>query len=162
MLRFTPGVAGGLAVGVAAAVATILTIVPAVQSGGSGKADRLVANAPAMSGGKRVAIVEVVGLRETAIVYRDRDGRMLFSTDPVANMTVVTKNLELPEVTVRETAQSEVERLPVEKTRSPAGDKPMPQGCESGLSPDLSPTVPTGKDRCIVELKSATGLASLR
>ena len=101
-------------------------------------------------------------MRETAIVYRDRDGRVLFSTDPVANMTIVTKNLELPEVTVRETVKSEVERLPVERTRSPASDKPMPQGCETGLSPDLSPTFPTGKDRCIVERKPTTGLASLR
>lgn len=165
MARFTPGVAGGLAVGVAAAVATVLTIVPAstTQTVGSGKADRLVANAPAMSGEKRVVVVEVIGLRDTAIVYRDREGRVLFSTDPVANMTVLTKNLELPEVTVRETAQSEVERLPVEKTRSPVGDKPsLPQGCESGLSPDISPTVPTGKDRCIVQLKAGSDFASLR
>ena len=57
MVRFTPGVTGGLAVGFAAAVATILTIVPAVQSAPSAKGDRLVANAPAMSGEKRVAIV---------------------------------------------------------------------------------------------------------
>ena len=163
MVRFTPGVAGGFAVGIAAAVATIVTIMPTPQSAGSAKADRLVANAPAMSGEKRVVVVEVVGVRDAAIVYRDREGRVLFSTDPVANMTVLTKNLELPEVTVRETAQSEVERLPIEKTRSPAGGKPsMPQGCESGLSPDLSPTVPTGKDRCIVQLKTGSDFASLR
>jgi hypothetical protein len=163
MLRFTPGVAGGLAIGVAAAVATILTILPAPHFGEPVKADRLQANVAASPGEKRIAIVEVVGVRDAAIVYRDREGRELFRTDPVANVTIVTKNLALPEVTVRENAQSQVERVPVEKTRAPGGDKPLPpQGCESGLSPDLSPTVPTGKDRCIVELAPASTRASLQ
>jgi hypothetical protein len=164
MLHFTPGVAGGLAIGVAAAVATIFTSVTATHSVDRlVKADRMPTNASAPSGGKRIAVVEVVGVHDAAIVYRDREGRLLFSTDPVANMTVVTKNLLLPEVTVRETAESQVERVPVEKTRAPNSDKqPLAQGCESGLSPDISPTFPIAKDRCIVELKPTVGVASLR
>ncbi len=121
------------------------------------------ANTSAPSGEKRIAVVEVVGVHDAAIVYRDREGRVLFSTDPVANVTVVTKNLLLPEVTVRETTELQVERVPVEKTRAPNGDKQPPtQGCELGLSPDLSPTFPTAKDRCIVELKPISDVASLR
>jgi hypothetical protein len=164
MLRFTPGVAGGLAIGVAAAVATIFTLVTPTHSvDRSVKADRLPANASTPSGEKRITVVEVVGVRDAAIVYRDREGRVLFSTDPVANVTVVTKNLLLPEVTVRETTESQVERMPVEKTGAPNGEKQAPmQGCESGLSPDISPTFPTTKNRCIVELKPASDLASLR
>jgi hypothetical protein len=166
MLRFTPGVAGGLAIGVAAAVATIFTIVTAAHSvDRSAKTNRLPANAsaPAPFNERRIAVVEVIGVRDAAIVYRDREGRVLFSTDPVANVTVVTKNLRLPEVTVRETAESQVERMPVEKMRAPNGDKQAPtQGCESGLSPDISPTFPIAKDRCIVELKPVSDVASLR
>ena len=164
MLRFIPGVAGGLAIGVAAAVATIVTTVPPTQSADRpAKADRLAMSTSASSDEKRIAVVEVVGVRDTAIVYRDREGRILFSTDPVANVTVVTKSLVLPEVTVRETVESQVERLPVEKTRAPNGDKPLPpQGCESGLSPDLSPTVPTAKGRCIVQHEPSSDFASLR
>jgi hypothetical protein len=164
MLRFTPGVAGGFAIGVAAAAATIFTIVTAPHSvDRSAKADRMPASLSAQAGEKRIAVVEVIGVHDAAIVYRDREGRVLFSTDPVANVTVVTKNLLLPKVTVRETAESQIERVPVEKTRAPNGDKQPPmQGCESGLSPDLSPTFPAAKDRCIVELKPISGFASLR
>jgi hypothetical protein len=164
MLRLTPGVAGGFAIGVATAAAAIFTIVTAPHSvDRSAKADRMPANASVQSVGKRIAVVEVVGVHDAAIVYRDREGRVLFSTDPVANMTVVTKNLLLPEVTIRETAESQVERVPVEKTRGPSGGKqPATEGCESGLSPDISPTVPTAKDRCIVRLTPTSEVASLR
>jgi hypothetical protein len=163
MLRFTPSVAGGFAIGVATAIATVFTVATATHSVPLARADRISASASAPSGEKRIAVVEVIGVHDAAIVYRDRQGRVLFSTDPVANMTVVTKNLLLPEVTVRETAQSEVERVPVEKTRAPGSDKhPSTEGCESGLSPDISPTVPTPKDRCIVEIKPASNVASLR
>jgi hypothetical protein len=164
MLRFTPGVTGGLAIGVAAAVATVFTFATATHSvERSLKADRMPVNTSVRSGGKRIVFVEVVGVHNAAIVYRDRDGRILFSTDPVANVTVVTKNVLLPEVTVRETAESQVERVPAEKTRAPGSDKqPSTEGCESGLSPDLSPTVPTAKDRCIVQLTPISNVASLR
>jgi hypothetical protein len=164
MLRITPGVAGGFAIGIAAAVATIFTLATATPSvERSAKANRMAANASAPARQKRIAVVEVVGVHDAAIVYRDREGRVLFSTDPVENMTVVTKNILLPEVTVRETTESQVERVPVEKTRAPNNDgQPPAQGCESGLSPDISPTIPTAKDRCIVELKSNSNVVSLR
>ena len=164
MLRFTPGVAGGLAtIGVAAAVATVFTVATATHSvDRSTKADRVSANVSTPSSEKHSAVVEVGGVRKAAIVYRDRDGRILFSTDPMANVTVVTKNVLLPEVTVRETAESQVERVPVEKTRAPGGDKqPSTEGCESGLSPDISPTIPTAKDRCIVQITPTSDVASL-
>ena len=61
----------------------------------SAKADRgsMVHSAEASA---RIATVEVVGLRDAAIVYRDRDGRELLRTDPVSNVTIVTKGLQLP------------------------------------------------------------------
>jgi hypothetical protein len=163
MFRFTSSVAGGLAIGTAATVATIFTLATATHSvDRSAKADRLPTNASVSFSEKRIAVVEAVGVRDAAIIYRGREDRLLFSNDPVTNTTVFTKNLLLPEVTVRETIESQVERVPVEKTRAPSSDQQSPtQGCESGLSPDISPTIPTTKDRCIVELKPVSGLASL-
>ena len=64
---------------------------------------------------REIKSVEVVGVRDAAIVYRDRDGNILFKTDPLANVTVVTKNVDLPAVTIRETADTKVERYDVEK-----------------------------------------------
>jgi hypothetical protein len=165
MLHFSPGAAGGLAVGAAAAVAAVFTFATATHSdsasSASAKAGRLPVNIQAAAGERRIAVVEVVGVRDAAIVYRDRDGRVLYSTDPVANVTVVAKNLTLPEVTVRESADSKVQRVPIENMRAPEGDKPK-EGCETGLSPDISPTVPVTKGRCIVEKKPTSDVASLR
>ena len=85
-------------------VSSALTAQPAGTSATvdrTNKGDRLAA--PRANVRSRVAVVEVVGVSDTAIVYRDREGRVLFRTDPVANVTVITKDVELPEVTVRET-----------------------------------------------------------
>src|SRR6266487_6204674 len=60
----------------------------------------------------RIGTVEIVGLRDTAIVYRDREGRILFGNDPLTNTTIAVKNLDLPEVTVRDPdARSEERRV---------------------------------------------------
>ena len=116
MARVTPYVVGGLAaillmdLGpstirqagslVASAAATV-----AQSSNAARKGDR--AGRPAVqAGAPEIATVEVVGLRQPAIVYRDRDGRELYRTDPVNNVTIVIKDLLLPEVTVRERGAS--------------------------------------------------------
>ena len=67
-----------------------------------------------------VAIVEVVGVRDTAIVYRDRGGRVLFRTDPVANVTVIARNVRLPQVTVREHGNAAPQTTP-STLRGPSG-----------------------------------------
>ena len=122
MLRFHPGLAGGLAVISAAVAATVFTLVTATHPVAATKADRLP-----------------------------------------ANVSVAVKNPAPPEATVRGAAESQVERAPIENIRAPAGDKPPPkEGCESGLSPDISPTVPVAKSRCLVQLKPQSELASLR
>jgi hypothetical protein len=57
----------------------------------------------------RVAVIDVVGVRNASIIYRDREGQVLFRTDPLSNVTVVAKDTVLPEVTVRETVRTTVE-----------------------------------------------------
>jgi hypothetical protein len=92
--------------------------------------------------------VEVVGLRGASIVYRDRSGNILFQTDPLANVTVVTKNVELPEVTIRETETTKVERLPVDKTDRSA----RPHGCESAFARPAPESLTRTASRCVTEL----------
>jgi hypothetical protein len=110
---------------------------------------------------KRIVTVEVIGLSNAAIVYKNSDGQVLYSTDPVANVTVMTKNLTLPEVTIRETNGSIVEEVPLERTKAPGPKSPIIVGCESGLSPDLSPTVPVQNSRCIAQVDRSSNVASV-
>ena len=164
MFRFRAGVAGGLAVGFAAAFATVFAVATssppvvaevmretspiALAIDRSAKSDRGRLNVAADQNlQKPIVKVEVIGLTKTAIVYKDVSGNILFSTDPVGNVTVITKNLTLPEVTIRESNDSTVDEIPLERTKAPKG--PLKAGCETGLSPDLSPTVPVANGRCV-------------
>lgn len=136
---------------------------------GIGKSDRAAAPM-AMLSALEVATVEVIGLGQPAIVYRHRDGRELFRTDPVDNVTVVTKGFVLPQITVRRDAQSEVtpvRMLDVDAQRAPepvrsrpapvnvkepaSGPQPMPTGCESSFSPVASPNLAHHLGRCMAD-----------
>ena len=98
---------------------------------------------------RTIAVVEIVGLRNAAVVYRDHDGREIFRTDPVTNATVVAKDVVLPEVTIRESGASRVDQVPVNapRLRVPSGNK-LPVGCEPPVSPLASPP-PNLLGRCI-------------
>jgi hypothetical protein len=100
----------------------------------AGKGDRLrTAQRSATQTG--IATVEVIGLRNAGIVYRDQDGRVLYRVDPVSNATVVVKDVVLPEVTIRENYRSPVRTLPVETKNAPAEPTPILDGCEPSFSP---------------------------
>jgi hypothetical protein len=116
----------------------------------SQKGDRLAITRHASGGAPVIAAVEFVGLRDTAIVYRDRDGKVLFQTDPLSNTTVVAKDVMLPEVTVRENHRVVVTTVPimapghtargptpsVETSSRPAPRGPrLPIGCDPAFSP---------------------------
>jgi len=98
---------------------------------------------------RTIAVVEIVGLRNAAVVYRDQDGREIFRTDPVTNATVIAKDVVLPEVTIREFGGSRVDPLPVNapRLRVPSGNK-LPVGCEPPVSPLAGPP-PDLLGRCI-------------
>ena len=130
----------------------------------SAKADRGAISGPATAAA-RIATVEVVGLRDAAIVYRDREGRELFrtdpaNTDPVNNVTIVAKGLPLPQLTVRQHGNSAVKPVPIneiqeqardEKPRAPRGPK-VPVGCEPSFSPVAAPNLAHHTGRCVVNL----------
>ena len=113
------------------------------------KGDRL---ATLQAGGtiRTVATVEVIGIRDATIVYRDRDGRLLFQTDPVSNVTVVSKGFLLPQLTLRETSHStptplEAPHAPQEPQNGPA----IPIGCEPLASPIAAPRLSHLAGRCL-------------
>ena len=107
-----------------------------------------------------IKTVEVIGVRDASIVYRDRGGNILFQTDPLANVTIVTKNIDLPEVTIRETEATKVERVPAE---SKAPSAPL-HGCESAFARPSPESLIRTPSRCVTELPSpiVTNFAALR
>jgi len=136
--------------------AAVLLGTPASHINRAIKGDRGATARPAQTA-THIATVEVVGLRDAAIVYRDRDGRELFRTDPVSNVTIVTKGLQLPEVTVRQYNSSVVKPVPVDVLQEQARDrKPpngrerkLPIGCEPSFSPVAAPSLAHHTGRCM-------------
>jgi hypothetical protein len=126
----------------------------------AGKGDRAsVARPTSEQDLATVAIVEVVGVRDTAIVYRDRGGRVLFRTDPVANVTVIAKNVRLPQVTVREDSNASPQGTPVKTLEEREPDKQM-IGCDPVASPLAGP-VSRVTGRCIASAATEGRLAAL-
>ena len=140
----------------AAALGTLDSSINRVAKADRGAAPRAV-TAPL-----QIATVEVVGLRDAAIVYRDREGRELFRTDPLNNITIITKGLQLPEVTVRQDSSSAVKPVPVRDLQEQARDrtKPtrsrtpkVPLGCEPSFSPVAAPSLAHHTGRCMARLE---------
>jgi hypothetical protein len=134
----------------------------------SGKGDKMKAAFQASSEDTVIATVEVIGLRDAAVIYRARDGRVLFSTDPVANATVVAKGLVLPEVTIREarrptqrTTPASVQTVPVTPPGEPvptANEPKMLEGCDPAFSPLTARANFTG--RCLAANSTPIKMAS--
>ena len=132
------------------------------------KGDR-AAPARATTATPNIATVEVVGVRDRAIVYRDSDGRELFRTDPISNVTIVTKGLTLPEVTVRQHSGSAVKPVPLQPRETARDSKTpprtpvhgVPDGCEPSFSPVASPALAHHIGRCIAAIEAPQRVAQL-
>jgi hypothetical protein len=124
------------------------------------KGDRLAAPRIA-SERSRVAEVEVVGVSDTAVVYRDRDGRVLFRTDPVANVTLIAKDVLLPEVTIRESRSTIPARMPVKTLQESDSKRPL-DGCDPLVSPLAGSTLSKVPGRCIAAIADPRRLAMAR
>ena len=114
----------------------------------SHKADRL-APPRLISDRPTISAVEVVGLRNTAVVYRDREGRILFRTDPLSNATLVGKDVVLPEITIRENPRSNVSPVPVDGPSAAPERAKLPAGCDPAFSPLTLPSLSRVPSRCI-------------
>jgi hypothetical protein len=124
-----------------------------------GKGDRLPVradNRPTTT----VVAVEIVGLRDAAIVYRDRNGRTLFRSDPLTNTTIVAKNADLPEVTIRERKDIPVRPIPTEVLPGTARQK-LPIGCDSSVGTLAGHSAGNLASRCVTESVSVSKFAGL-
>jgi len=111
------------------------------------KADRIAAPRTDIGSDRKVVTIEVVGVQDAAIVYRDRDDRVLFQTDPLTNVTVISKGFVLPQVTVRETSRSTPAPIlvPHNLNTAPA----IPVGCDPVASPIVEPALARVIGRCL-------------
>lgn len=121
------------------------------------KSDRLAPPRPSVK--RTVASIEVVGVHDTAIIYRDRDGNILYRTDPVNNVTVIAKGVKLPDITVRDAFGSSTRPVPVEVPEN-ADQSPMPIGCEPAASPVASPRLSHIIGRCISQREGSVEVAT--
>ena len=112
------------------------------------KADRVAAPRASADRTRSVVTVEVVGVHDASIVYRDRDGRVLFQTDPLSNVTVISKGFVLPQVTVRETPQSTPAPIMVPQHNIKAAPA-IPVGCDPVASPIAEPALARVTGRCL-------------
>ena len=115
----------------------------------TGKGDRLVAARHKAEPLEKITTVEVVGVRDVAIIYRNRSGEVVFFTDPVNNVTAVAKGVELPEVTIREKLRPAVQRVPVEDLRDTERQRKLHPGCFAEASPTLAPALSRRAVRCL-------------
>jgi hypothetical protein len=125
-----------------------------------GKGDRLSSSSAENGPIAVIVSVEIVGLRNAAIVYRDRNGQVLFRSDPLTNTTMVSKNADLPEVTVRDDKDVAVRPVPVEVQPNTARTK-LPIGCESSLGPLAERSPRTLASRCVTQSSGASKFAAL-
>ena len=100
------------------------------------KGDRMFLSGLRRSDENIVTTVEVIGLRDASVIYRDRDGRVLFQTDPLSNVTIVAKGVVMPELTVRETMRSTPARIEVPAALQAP---PIPVGCDPVVSAIAEP-----------------------
>jgi hypothetical protein len=108
----------------------------------SSKGDRLPV-AAAASPARAVTTIEVVGLSEATIVFKDRTGQVLFRSDPLTGTTVVARNVDIPVVTLKMEPTLPPTVPVVRQPEAPreGGDSPVTQprsrkpiGCEAPVS----------------------------
>lgn len=165
---------GGTAVAVIAGAAVTLST-ELVSAGANTRPDQLSINrsikgdrspaATTLASSKRqITTVEVVGLDQAAIIYRDRDGRELFRTDPLQNQTVVMRGVTLPAVTVKQTEAASAPSVVVQQPKAnveqkTTRDHKLLDGCEQSVSPLA--TTSSLRARCVASLGSNMTVASL-
>jgi len=138
-------------IGMAGMAFLLASLAPAAVGHPSTRSDASAALADSLKG-DRIAIpvaaktratvssVELVGVSNATVILRDRSGAILFRSDPLTNTTLVTKDADLPVVTLKEQGTSPVVQQPIpsregSETQPPPRSKTPPPGCEAPLSP---------------------------
>ncbi len=106
----------------------------------SSKGDRITAPAPSATPAT-VSIVELVGVTDAMVILRDRDGKVLYKSDPRMGTTIYSRDTDLPVVTLKEDVRAPVAQHPVrrqEGNEAPGEQKQKsrkPVGCMADVSP---------------------------
>lgn len=104
------------------------------------KGDRMTVPVPSANPAA-VSIVELVGIAQATVILRDRDGKVLYKSDPHAGTTIYARDTDLPVVTLKEERQAPAIQHPVsqrEGSEAPREPKPKarkPVGCLGDVSP---------------------------
>jgi hypothetical protein len=134
MFRFTFGIAGGLAVSVAAAVATVFTFATAMPP-----------------------IVQLQMSKQPGVQIKS-----IYDVNRTAKGDRLPLHLIFPQVAIPETNdnttvnQNPLERT-LDRTKTPDQSTPRTHWCELGLSPDIS----TNAARCLAQLGQSRSMAAI-
>jgi hypothetical protein len=119
------------------------------------KGDRLASRAGV---GRKavVSVIEVVGGHNKVTVYRDRDGHVLFTSNPRRSVTLAVKNAVLPQVTIDDNQDPIVpqntELSPVSDPEAASKPPLLAPGCEPAVSPLAAPVLAGRASRCVAVL----------
>lgn len=118
------------------------------QEQNAGKGDRL-SGVRSVDHLISVSIVEVVGISQATVILRSGDGEVLYRSDPRSGITAVSKNIDLPILTMKEEDRSPTVQHPPLTTRREGGDEPRKGKRKStlGCMGDVSPLVSASADR---------------
>ncbi|KAA2237224.1 hypothetical protein [Salinarimonas soli] len=133
MLKFSAGLVAvfGASFMLGTYVNASLGLTGGAQAGGvSTKGNRMAASAgPAAP--RPVATIEVLGLDGATVILRDKAGEIVYRHDGARNTTIVSRDVDLPTITVRERADSPTQPQPVQKPATPSRKT---VGCEGVVS----------------------------
>ncbi len=135
MLRSDPLLSASLAVALAAGMAGIFTVTTSAASPEINRAAK----------------------SDRAIAGRDLSS-IIFDAEPIVGGGRMTNEPAVFDPSRR----TMTEQILPERTSGPQEIGPPVKGCESGLSPDISPTAPIAPGRCIVQKGTNGQYASLR
>ncbi|HYF55092.1 MAG TPA: hypothetical protein VEA41_12610 [Salinarimonas sp.] len=119
---------------------------PAAASAAQGvRGDRLAA-VPAPGAQHPVATVEVVGLDGATVILRDKAGEVVFRHDGARNTTLVSRDVDVPVITVRQRPGEPVAR---ETPRKPTAPTKRTPGCEGVVSSLVKSEVASRASLCL-------------
>jgi len=126
----------------------------------STKGDRMMAPVPSTSPAT-VSIVELVGVAQATVILRDRDGKVLYKSDPRSGTTIYARDTELPVITLKEDAQAPATQHPAsrrEGNEAPREEKQKtrkPVGCLGDVSPLAKASADRMPSLCLALLRQS-------
>jgi hypothetical protein len=141
----------------------------ALSASVSGKGDRLGVPRAEPRERAAVSIVEVVGLTQATVILRDRDGTILYRSDPLSNTTLIAKGADIPIVTLKEApaapagpqapepaaVQSQSPKREGQDTPGTGARRARTIGCEAAVSPLVRGEAARVPGRCLAQASTS-------